>query len=361
MGVDVHILVRHDFYELDDYEKSEQFVKSTIDIIRQELYINEDYEYFALYGYYDKAEKWSQIEFTIPLFDITINLRKGYWDIWSGCHYCQVTNKINGRLHITDDAFDIARALGQNEVWYCDEFIVDEFYTDTLNELLTAANERFGITEFPYLELMQYEDNSFPEVAQFYHYSFSEINKEFDELCVMCKNSKPTCINRFGSGFIRTVADGKINLINIPLSNPVFDNGFGNIQKLIGPELICKKGGKVALFNSKAEQLTDFVVGNFEWERADYHPLDDFERIYYFNHEAQIKIMATYYEDSTIKYVKLPYKSMIVKRKPIKCPLCKGEVVNLLNSEFKNIKHCKISNYRPFCACVECKTEFVKE
>lgn len=39
MGVDVHILVMHDFYELEDFEKSMQYVSQTINKVRQTLYI----------------------------------------------------------------------------------------------------------------------------------------------------------------------------------------------------------------------------------------------------------------------------------------------------------------------------------
>ena len=126
MGVDVHILVRHNFYELDNFEKSMQFANDTIERIKRELYINEEVDHFELYGVYNEENKWAEVEFKIPLLDLWLQLRRGYWDIWTGYHYCQVTNKGLGRLHLADDAFDVARSIGQNEAWYCDEFIADE-------------------------------------------------------------------------------------------------------------------------------------------------------------------------------------------------------------------------------------------
>lgn len=187
MGVNVQILVKHDFFDLDNYEKSEEFVKQTIDHIKQVLSINEDDDYFQLWGYYNNNYKWSDIQFEIPLLDLSIHLRRGYWSIWSCGRYHQVTNKLNGRLHIIDDAFDVARALGQNEAWLCDEFIEQEFEDNTLDEILAAATERWGITEYPYAELIKNDDNAFPTPARFYHYDFAEIVAEFDAKKVKCR------------------------------------------------------------------------------------------------------------------------------------------------------------------------------
>lgn len=187
MGVNVQILVKHDFFDLDNYEKSEEFVKQTIDHIKQVLSINEGDDYFQLWGYYNNNHKWSDIQFEIPLLDLSIHLRRGHWSIWSCSRYYQVTNKLNGRLHIIDDAFDVARALGQNEAWLCDEFIEQEFENNTLDEILAAATERWGITEYPYAELIKNDDNAFPTPARFYHYDFAEVVAEFDAKKVKCR------------------------------------------------------------------------------------------------------------------------------------------------------------------------------
>ena len=52
MSVTANILVRHDFFELDNYEKSEIFVKQAIDRVKQVLSIDEGYDHFHYWGYY---------------------------------------------------------------------------------------------------------------------------------------------------------------------------------------------------------------------------------------------------------------------------------------------------------------------
>lgn len=174
MGVDVHILIRHDFYELEDYDKSIAFVKRTIDRFKKIMSINGDYEHFELYGRYDDEIKFSDISFRIPLNGVWLYLRKGYWNIWTGRHACQVTNKFNGRLHISDLAYDTAQALGAAEAWYCDEFFAEDCDFKTFDELKEIAEIKYGIIEYPYRELMKYKDNQFPDYSPFYHDSFEQ-------------------------------------------------------------------------------------------------------------------------------------------------------------------------------------------
>lgn len=78
MGVDVHILIKHDFHELEDYEKSMQYVMQTANRVREALYINENINRFNVYGFYDEDNKWSDISFRIPLLDVNVELRRGY-------------------------------------------------------------------------------------------------------------------------------------------------------------------------------------------------------------------------------------------------------------------------------------------
>lgn len=50
MSVIAEIFVRHDFYELDNYQKSEMFVKQAIDQVKQVLSIDESYDHFSIGG-----------------------------------------------------------------------------------------------------------------------------------------------------------------------------------------------------------------------------------------------------------------------------------------------------------------------
>lgn len=104
-------------------------------------------------------------------------LRKGYWQIGIGCHYCQVVRKWNGRLYISDLALNLARLFEQREAWYCDEYLTDECMMMTLDELIEVGRSQHGITEFPYDELMRCEDNTISDYKPFYHDSFEQRNE----------------------------------------------------------------------------------------------------------------------------------------------------------------------------------------
>ena len=302
MGVDVHILIKNDFYDLDNYEKSMQYVKQCIDKVKKALCINEEYDHFELYGYYDEDDKWADIEFYIPLLDVWLKLRKGYWCVWTAYHFCHITNRYNGRLYLADIAFDIARILGQNEAWYCDEFVEDEFEQKSLDTLLTKVHKRYGITEYPYSELMQYEDDAFPDPAQFYHHTFTEISEEFKELCTKCGEYIPTCITRIGNGYVRVAKNGKINLLDNENMVPIFNNDMDDIQRLNARDFICKLDGKIALFSGEAKQLTDFICGIFEVEKMHNTPFDNRDNFFYLNHDVEVKVMATYNDDGSANY-----------------------------------------------------------
>ena len=376
MSVTANILVRHDFFELDNYEKSEKFVKQAIDHVKHVLSIDEDYDHFHYWGYYDEDNKWSDIQFDIPLLDLSVHLKPGYWCIWTRSNYCQVTNKLNGRLHIADDAFDTSRALGQNDAWICDEFVEQEFEENTLDEILTAASERWGITEYPYTELMKNSDNAFPEPARFYHYDFAEIATEFDELRERCGECTPTIINHISRSFVRVVKNGKINLLDADLK-PVFERGLDNIFMIEGREFVCRQGGKIALFGDGAKQLTDFVVGKFDWEWPDSY-YDNLNKICYLNEKAKLKVMATYTEGGGVEYASLPYSSILIKRKPTKCTACGGKVVPIVygcpSSEIFHKADCKEvilggccitvddngRSMMPDWECIECHTKYIK-
>ena len=212
MGVDANIILRHNFYELHDYEKSINFVRETIENIRRKLQIECDESAFDLYGNYYEDENWSSISFEIPVLNIDIELRKGYWSVSPIYRYWYVAKKSLGRLPIADIAFDIARIFGANEAWYCDEYIDEECMMMTLEELLEEAIRQHGVKEYPYAELMKTDNNSNIEYDSFYHDSFFDIQQEFEVLCARCGNYTPTLIQSFGRNFVRVLKDGKFNL-----------------------------------------------------------------------------------------------------------------------------------------------------
>ena len=82
--------------------------------------------------------------------------------------------------------------------------------------------------------------------------------------------------------------------------------------------------------------------------------------------------MCAYYKDGRREYRYLPYKSEIVDRKPLKCPICGGNVLPIVYG-----KCCECLRSKEYCldvipgdevapdvspdwGCVKCTTKFIK-
>lgn len=135
---------------------------------------------------------------------------------------------------------------------------------------------------------------------------------------------------------------------------------------------MCRQGRKIALFGDSAKQLTEFVAGEFDWEWPDsFH--DNLDRICYFNKVAKVKMMATYTKNGEVSYATLPFNSILVKRKPAKCSVCKGQVVPIAygfpypetfqKADRKEVVlgGCCIWGNDPDWECIECHTKYIKD
>lgn len=372
MGVDANIILRHDFYELEDYEKSINFVKTTIEKVKRRLQIECEDSSFDLYGNYYDDDCWSFITFEIPVLNIDVELRKGYWSVSPLYRYLHVANKSLGRLPIADTAFDIARILDAGEAWYCDEYIDDECMMMTLDELIEVATKQHGISEYPYAELMHNDNDSSIEYASFYHDSFHDIQQEFEVLCERCGNYTPTFIQSFGRSFVRVLKDGKFNLADRESGELILKSDLNDIEQAHGCEFIGKLDGKIALFSKDGVQLTEFVQGEFNWKWGTSAMEEKGWRKFYHNEKAQIRIMVSWCSGEP-EYTSLPNNSQIVKAKPQKCPICGREVLPIVYGEPSVylrekamsgkviLGGCCMADCVADWACCYCQTEFIKE
>lgn len=372
MGVDANIILRHNFYELHDYEKSINFVRETIENIRRKLQIECDESAFDLYSNYYEDENWSSISFEMPILNIDIELRKGYWSVSPIYRYWYVAKKSLGRLPIADIAFDIAKIFGANEAWYCDEYIDEECMMMTLEELLEEAIRQHGVKEYPYAELMKTDNNSNIEYNSFYHDSFVNIQQEFDVLCKVCGDYTPTLIQSFGRSFVRVLKDGKFNLADRESGELILKIDLDDIVQAHGCEFIGKLDDKIALFSKDGVQLTEFVQGEFNWKWGTSAMEEKGWRKFYFNDEARIRIMVSWCSGEP-EYTLLPYNSQVLKVKPQKCPICGREVLPIVYGEPSVyiremamsgkviLGGCCITDHVPDWACSYCQTEFIKD
>ena len=108
-----------------------------------------------------------------------MSLRKGYWHISPAYRYHQL---FTPPLFVRKGFYDIAKAMGKAEAWYCDEFRLDNsgdpnwnYDTQSFKEWLEYINFTYGpIKEYPIEEIMS-NDEIWPKVDFVYHDSFKDI------------------------------------------------------------------------------------------------------------------------------------------------------------------------------------------
>ena len=174
MGVDISLVVRHRFYELDDHEKSKQYCEDTIEKLRQSnLHLNN----------IDLIIDWDAG--MIPEYQINLNdletqiiLRRGYWEVETYYRYFQYFVPKGEREWLRQMFYDITLALGEKHAWVCAEyhlwncagFDVDD---GTFEEWYEYAHKE-GIGEMGKEEI-PFTDNGFACGKGIYHDDFSTL------------------------------------------------------------------------------------------------------------------------------------------------------------------------------------------
>ncbi len=292
MGVDISHIIRHDFRQVEDKEASKAFVFKTMEQLKKNLHILEVDDCFE-YRHYDED---NETTFSLPIYDVEFTLHNGFWQIESFCHYCQIVMHHGEHFGLRRLTFDIARALGQDEAWYA-----EEYYTwngcgcstpeITFEQWMERAKESYGksIPEFDQASIMAQGDVHIPKYEPIYHDSFKECKELFNKLQKKLGEYKLLGLDQTGNGYLRCEKDGMLFLINEESLKPMFEEPIESmLQSLNGPEFIIKKNGLSAVFDMNGKQLTEFVKGNFDWE---WDPKDNngLKRII-FNREAGIEL-----------------------------------------------------------------------
>ncbi|MBO4443685.1 MAG: hypothetical protein J5814_02805 [Bacteroidaceae bacterium] len=174
MGVCVEGLIRNDFYDFDNIEVVEA------ELNRASKCLN---DYFHLEGedvYYPEGLDCNDYQVysdTHHMFRMI--LKKGYWHVSPAYRYHQL---FSPPLFVRKGFYDVAKALGKKEIWYCDEFRLDnsgdknwDYDTQSFEEWLDYIHSTYGIIkEFPVDEIMSFKEMWFP-ADPVYHDSFMDL------------------------------------------------------------------------------------------------------------------------------------------------------------------------------------------
>lgn len=293
MGVNITHIIKHNFRQTDNIQLSVEFAKKTIEHLKKALLIQNSINYFGLQ--YD--EDCSEISFRLPIYNVEFILHNGFWQIESYYHYNQLFSHPKDCFWLRWLTYDIARALGENEAWYAEEFYTwnggkCETLESTFEEWHEQATKDYGktIPEFDQSAILAQRNVHIPDYEPIYHDLLKECKAHFNRLQSQIAGYRLLGIYRIGKNFVRCEQDRRLFLLNEQTLTPLFKTPINDVLcPLNGPEFVVVKNGLSAVFNAYGKQLTDFIKGRFEWKWAPYNPLMPHERIIY-NKEANIQL-----------------------------------------------------------------------
>ena len=117
MSVSVEGLIRNDFYRVDNIEAVEVELNRASQILNDYFHLEGKDRYLPDGLDYGDYRVISETHHMFSLF-----LRKGYWHVSPAYKYHQL---FSPPLFVRKGFYEIAKALGKTEVWYCDEFRLD--------------------------------------------------------------------------------------------------------------------------------------------------------------------------------------------------------------------------------------------
>ena len=292
MGVDITHIIRHDFRNIKDHDASLKYAKDTLESLKKKLHLHGPDE---LFEFRDDDEG---LTFRLPVYDVEFTLHNGFWQIESFYHYCQIVMHHDDYFWLRRLTFDIARALGQKEAWYAEEYYTWNGGNIENNEVpfedwISFVEQQYGkpISEFDQEAIMRQGDVHIPDYEPLYHDDFKECIALFEKEQSKLNGYELLGLAIIGNGYYRCLKDGGLYFINAETLKPMFEEPVEAIlRSLNGPEFIVFKNGKSAVFDMDGIQLTEYVKGEFNWrwdkyDFSDGHPM----RIIY-NEEAGIEL-----------------------------------------------------------------------
>lgn len=174
MSVCVEGLIRNDFYDIDNIEAVEEELNRASQNLNDYFQLESEDKYQPYGLDYGDYQLYSETHHMFRMF-----LRKGYWHVSPAYKYHQL---FTPPLFVRKGFYDVAKALGKSEAWYCDEFRLDncgderwDYDTQSFEEWLVFINSSYGIIrEFPTQEIMSCQEMRFP-AEPVYHDGFKDM------------------------------------------------------------------------------------------------------------------------------------------------------------------------------------------
>lgn len=227
MSIDVSHIIRHNFRKVDDRVAINDFVLHTMGQLKEKLYLHEaddDFEYYNL-------EEYNEYYFRVPYYKVDFYLHAGCWRVESYFDYYQLFMHDGGIFPIRRTIYDLARALGQSEVWHASEHYTwngngleetDQSFERWLNiakQRLSLEDESWHrikeIPEFPKKDILSVPDNGkFYNYVNVYHDNFKDCDELFKIYQDQLNDMRLLGLTTDAKGYLRCEKGGVILLVN---------------------------------------------------------------------------------------------------------------------------------------------------
>lgn len=297
MSVSAMHVIRHDFYKVSDQKAATSFVFNTIEQLKKRLFIKGVDSLFELE--FEQFDNEIQYSFYLPYYNLRFYLRNGYWEVGSMFKYNSLVFHLGKYFPVRCQAFDVAKALGQNDAWHASEDY-DSISAD-FETWLNYANEEIKREEYDDRHITEVpefccddifatgeDDGTYYEYVNAYHDDFKECFEYFQYLQDKLKDMELLGLYRIGNNFLRCKKEGGLFLINEDTLQPLFEEPvdcvLNSFNYYYSGKFVVIKDGLSAVFDENGKPMTDFVEGTFCWE---WGKQENTPKIVY-NNEAQI-------------------------------------------------------------------------
>lgn len=194
MGVDISFIIPNKLRSKRNHKENVRYLDETIAQVKsyfrgKERFVTnrmverEDMDYANEYS----DDEDTIYSFEIPILDAELELRSGYWDVETYVHYCRYflyrLDKIGyKRVHLRETCFDIARILGYDEAWVCDEF--HSWNCDLCDNMDATFNDWLkydgAVNEYDISIAKSYDEKGWPDYESKYHDVFKECKEQLN-------------------------------------------------------------------------------------------------------------------------------------------------------------------------------------
>lgn len=227
--------------------------------------------------------------FCVPYFDAEFELHCGYWDIETYYHYCRyflytIDNTGQKCVILRNVFFDIARILGYDEGWVCDEYHSwncgleeNDGFEEWLKYPKDGDKDESMVHEYDISIAKSYNEIQKLDYKSKYHDTFKECRELFNHYQEVFPAYEIVTISQAGDYILAAQGDD-LYLLNVNTGDRLTDFPIDGCDNTLNcGDFVVYKGKESALFTKEGKQVTPFREGTFtwDWHHKRFQPCDD--------------------------------------------------------------------------------------